>query len=681
MSVPSRFIRITRLCAIGAMFVPFGCGNGDGGLSGPSTAAGDGAPGSGGTEGGPPIACQSDNQCTPYGMLCNKAAGICEDPLDGGASGSGGAGGAGGAGGGSGGIGTGGTADGGSGGETGGTGGTSGAGGAGGAGATGGSGGSGGTTCDPDTHSCNGVCVSNASVLSCGTSCSPCPTTPNGDATCDGVDCGISCHAGHLLCGSACSACPPNAVATTCDGAQCLALSCQTGYHVCGGACASNADPATCGTSCTPCQAPVNGTATCAGGTCGVACNPGAVMCNGTCAVEGPNACGPNCTQCAAPTNGIATCENHVCGSVCMPGANPCPTGCCPWTAEEVGSGVGGHIALRLEGSGAPHVAFISSTVSTYSTSYSVIHAVRGSADWVIDSPDYASSSSSDNPRYSISGVGLALDATGVPYVGYHRTQSWQTGSRNITFRVARKPASSWTIEVVDSVQNTYSSGLTPPITLQADGSGAIHAAFLECCFNNYHSWARYAIRSGTTWTVEDLPSASSVALAVSVAGAPHVLLSDYNLEHTVKNGATWETSSVSSDYMGGPYYDVRNESIVVDPQGDSHVCYQSTAAVGPLVYAHQSSGQWVTEVADSFANAGESCAIALDSKGQPLICHREATGASLRCAKKTGGAWQAAPIPIVGEVGAGIDVAYDTQDRPHVVYFDETQGKWMYLH
>ena len=38
-------------------------------------------------------------------------------------------------------------------------------------------------------HNCGGACVSDTSVNTCGSSCSPCPTDPRGTTTCDGTSC------------------------------------------------------------------------------------------------------------------------------------------------------------------------------------------------------------------------------------------------------------------------------------------------------------------------------------------------------------------------------------------------------------------------------------------------------------------------------------------------------------
>src|SRR6185437_14304637 len=130
--------------------------------------------------------------------------------------------------------------------------------------------GTGGGECAEGAHMCFGMCAPKTSVEMCGDSCAPCPTDPNGDATCDGVQCGLTCHAGTLNCGFACAVCPANAATSVCKGDGCEAVTCVAGYHVCGGICDSDDDPATCGTSCTPCPAPAGATATCTAGVCGV---------------------------------------------------------------------------------------------------------------------------------------------------------------------------------------------------------------------------------------------------------------------------------------------------------------------------------------------------------------------------------------------------------------------------
>ena len=110
-------------------------------------------------------------------------------------------------------------------------------------------------TCNPGFHSCAGECVSNSSVLSCGSSCAPCATPANGKATCSGTSCGVSCN---------------------------------PGFHACGSSCRADTDAQSCGSACVSCSQP-NATAVCSGGVCANVCVGSAYSCPG--AAPGKPAC------------------------------------------------------------------------------------------------------------------------------------------------------------------------------------------------------------------------------------------------------------------------------------------------------------------------------------------------------------------------------------------------------
>ena len=60
--------------------------------------------------------------------------------------------------------------------------------------------------CGAGTHVCSNTCVSDNSVSSCGTSCTPCsaPADPHAHATCNGTSCGSACDGGYILSGGVC---------------------------------------------------------------------------------------------------------------------------------------------------------------------------------------------------------------------------------------------------------------------------------------------------------------------------------------------------------------------------------------------------------------------------------------------------------------------------------------------
>jgi alpha-tubulin suppressor-like RCC1 family protein len=200
--------------------------------------------------------------------------------------------------------------------------------------------------CASGYHPCAGVCLSDFSVNSCGSSCTPCLQPQNGYATCDGVSCGVSCNAGFhdcagdcvsdtspATCGSSCTPCPqaPNKVAT-CDGVSC-GVECAPGFHDCAGQCVSNNSPQTCGSSCTPCPTAVNGTASCNGTSCTIECDPGYHVCSGQCVSDAsPQTCGTSCTPCVS-WDGTAICVNGQCGLICNTGYHLCSGICVPDTS------------------------------------------------------------------------------------------------------------------------------------------------------------------------------------------------------------------------------------------------------------------------------------------------------------------------------------------------------------
>jgi|GEM_PF-6123822 len=93
--------------------------------------------------------------------------------------------------------------------------------------------------CEPGFHDCNSICVSNTDPATCGNSCTPCATDPNGSAACDGVSCSLTCNIGFLECQGACAQCPTgnNVISLGCNGATCVATSCDNGFIPCADGC------------------------------------------------------------------------------------------------------------------------------------------------------------------------------------------------------------------------------------------------------------------------------------------------------------------------------------------------------------------------------------------------------------------------------------------------------------
>jgi len=129
-------------------------------------------------------------------------------------------------------------------------------------------------------------------------------------------------------CGSSCTACStPSNGSPTCNGTAC-GVSCNNGYHVCGTACLSNTSVDSCGSSCTACSTPSNGSPTCNGTACGISCNNGYHACGSSCAINtSTDSCGSSCSACSPPSNASPTCNGTACGFTCNNGYHLCGSG------------------------------------------------------------------------------------------------------------------------------------------------------------------------------------------------------------------------------------------------------------------------------------------------------------------------------------------------------------------
>lgn len=233
-------------------------------------------------------------------------------------------------------------------------------------------------SCSPGFHVCNGDCVGNTSVDHCGSSCTPCPTSPDGEAWCDGARCHLECNLGTLECGTSCASCPQDAHAdqfSCASGNACVISTCtpSTTYRSCGQSCVRKDDAQHCGANCQACPTDPHGTPTCIneGMTCSLDCNANHKLCSGHCAacpvdpnatafacisgqcridtctanthrscgtscvlMDDPQHCGATCSACPGDPHGTATCINHgtLCSLDCNNGHKLCDGACaaCP---------------------------------------------------------------------------------------------------------------------------------------------------------------------------------------------------------------------------------------------------------------------------------------------------------------------------------------------------------------
>ena len=126
---------------------------------------------------------------------------------------------------------------------------------------------------------------------------------------------------------------------------------CPVGTHECAGTCADDRSPLTCNRSCSPCQIPMGGSASCDGVKCNAVCPAGQKPCADRCiglndpcdnkCMAGKNlcnqlcvdatdlsACGSACTPCPASAHGKSSCDGDKCSLTCDAGYHACDNTC-----------------------------------------------------------------------------------------------------------------------------------------------------------------------------------------------------------------------------------------------------------------------------------------------------------------------------------------------------------------
>lgn len=176
------------------------------------------------------------------------------------------------------------------------------------------------------------------------------------------------------------------------------------------------------------------------------------------------------------------------------------------------------------------------------------------------------------------------------------------------------------------------------------------------------------------SWTVSTVDeTGANPSLAVRPDGTPHIAhmleaLPGF-LNHAVLGANGWDITEVHRGYFYGPI------DIELDREGVPHIAWHNHDTEDEA-YAVLRSGEWVVYNVSHPGHDGWDNSLAIDSSGRPhtaSIDPSQFEGVSgLEYAILDDGDWS------VQEVGSGplpyefgTDIALDSQDLPHVVWYD----------
>jgi hypothetical protein len=240
-----------------------------------------------------------------------------------------------------------------------------------------------------------------------------------------------------------------------------------------------------------------------------------------------------------------------------------------------------------------------------------------------------------------------------------------------------------WNIITLDPITFGDNSNL-PCLVL--DGQGVPHISYVF--EDGMPPWVRYAYWNDDNWVL------NAVDWWDYFIGQPKIKLDSHNLPYIAY---TYDEASLQIAYYDGsnwsiegvnttPYNWVFDYSLALNNQDIPNLSYNysqegiSDSMTTGLAYAHKQGGQWANELVDDSSNdVGEYNSIAIDSQEHPHISYFDWQNKKLKYAKWDGAKW----VTSVADTGVynpeGTSIALDQDDNPHISYMKTSRLNYAY--
>jgi len=303
---------------------------------------------------------------------------------------------------------------------------------------------------------------------------------------------------------------------------------------------------------------------------------------------------------------------------------------------------VGAQTSIVTDPRGSAHVAYRNTTGSQ------IRYAHQEAGQWTIELLPQ---------RGASHGLSLALDPTGVPYIGYGAQEQTPFGIVT-SAKIAWKIGDIWTTERIeeDAFPGECSIGFDPAGVLHA-----VYFAFIPAFV------IRYATRTPEGWVRETAfatggSGAGRFSLAFDPEGRPHVTAQVRQVPlHLVRDGTGWVIDRQPSAEVG---------ALAVGADGIPHLAAHLVSP--PVVqYRTRLNGTWSIETVDSAEVGGDrAVSLALDRFGRPFLCYYDETARMLKIAWKDRGIWWKQLVD-VGGLGEAPSIALADGAEPRIGYMD----------
>jgi hypothetical protein len=269
----------------------------------------------------------------------------------------------------------------------------------------------------------------------------------------------------------------------------------------------------------------------------------------------------------------------------------------------------------------------------------------------------------------------LAIDSAGNFHLGYIDT------SRDVLlYAFHGVHEQQW-----DKMELDSSVGYSAVLAL--DARGRPHFAYQGYFENGLH----YAVWDGSTWHRQLIdPSSVAFFLSMQIDKQGHPKISYYKrsnpdkspalqLKYAFFDGSSWYRETIDPRYGTGKF-----NSLALDGEGNPHIVYSNIVSFD-LEYAHWDGSQWVHNTPDTRSSSGGilgPSGLAIDTDGQPCFVYTESTRHQLKFAYKRENSWQTEVVQQLAGNTAQVDrisVKFDRQNRLHIAYVDYARNELKY--
>lgn len=135
-----------------------------------------------------------------------------------------------------------------------------------------------------------------------------------------------------------------------------------------------------------------------------------------------------------------------------------------------------------------------------------------------------------------------------------------------------------------------------------------------------------------------------------------------------------WQTERVDAPKI---FSNMGPHSLALDASGHPHIAYGGDH----LYYAWHDGSYWHLETVDASEGVGEYTSLVLDAADRPHISYYDATNGNLKYVHFNSSSWQVETVDSTGDVGYDTSLALDASSQPHISYFDTINDDLKYAH